>query len=66
MISDNIKSKTQYISAFALIMITVGAVDSIRNLPATALFGSNIIAFYLLAAVFFFIALRFSISRAIS
>jgi len=36
-------------------MITIGAVDSIRNLPATALFGSNIIAFFILAAIFFLI-----------
>lgn len=36
-------------------MITVGSVDSIRNLPATALFGSQLIFYFILAAVFFLI-----------
>jgi len=36
-------------------MITVGSVDSIRNLPATALFGSQLIAFFILGAIFFLI-----------
>jgi len=39
----------------SLVLITIGSVDSIRNLPATALFGSNIIAFFILGAVFFLI-----------
>lgn len=34
-------------------MITAGSVDSVRNLPATALFGSSIIFFFILAALFF-------------
>ena len=50
---DNKSIKSSKLNVFALVMITVGAVDSIRNLPATALFGSKIIAFYLLAALFF-------------
>lgn len=36
-------------------MITVGSVDSIRNLPATALFGSQLIFYFLLGALFFLI-----------
>lgn len=36
-------------------MITVGSVDSIRNLPATALFGSELIIFFILGALFFLI-----------
>jgi amino acid transporter len=36
-------------------MITVGSVDSIRNLPATALFGSQLIFYFILGAVFFLI-----------
>ncbi len=36
-------------------MITVGSVDSIRNLPATALFGSSLIFFFFFAAIFFLI-----------
>ncbi|MCH9643734.1 MAG: APC family permease [Gammaproteobacteria bacterium] len=36
-------------------MITVGSVDSIRNLPTTALFGSHLIFYFVLAAIFFFL-----------
>jgi amino acid transporter len=36
-------------------MITVGSVDSIRNLPATALFGSQLIFYFILGALFFLI-----------
>jgi amino acid transporter len=43
------------LGVFSLVMITVGSVDSIRNLPATALFGSNIIAFFIIASLFFLI-----------
>ena len=54
-INNNTGLKRPSITVFALIMITVGAVDSIRNLPATALFGSKIIAFYIIAALFFLV-----------
>lgn len=43
------------LTIFSLTMITVGSVDSIRNLPATALFGSQLIAFFILGALFFLI-----------
>lgn len=43
------------LSIFSLTMITVGSVDSIRNLPATALFGSQLIFYFILGAVFFLI-----------
>ncbi|KTD64705.1 APC family permease [Legionella spiritensis] len=43
------------LTIFSLTMITVGSVDSIRNLPATALFGSQLIAFFVLGALFFLI-----------
>lgn len=36
-------------------MITVGSVDSIRNLPATALFGSQLIFYFIFGAIFFLI-----------
>ena len=48
-------SKLQVLSIFSLVMITVGSVDSIRNLPATALFGSSLIFFFTMAAIFFLI-----------
>lgn len=47
--------KKYALTIFSLTMITVGSVDSIRNLPATALFGSQLIAFFILGAVFFLI-----------
>ena len=43
----------RYLGVFSLVMITIGSVDSIRNLPAAALFGSSIVAFFLIAAIFF-------------
>ncbi len=48
-------SKKHALTIFSLTMITVGSVDSIRNLPATALFGSQLISFFLLGALFFLI-----------
>lgn len=43
------------LTVFSLTMITVGSVDSIRNLPATALFGSSLIFFFIISALFFLI-----------
>jgi len=48
-------NKKYALTVFTLTMITVGSVDSIRNLPATALFGSQLIAFFILGALFFLI-----------
>ena len=45
--------RKRYLTVFALVMITAGSVDSIRNLPTTALFGSAVIFFFILAAVCF-------------
>lgn len=47
--------KKHALTVFSLTMITVGSVDSIRNLPATALFGSQLISFFILGALFFLI-----------
>jgi amino acid transporter len=47
--------KAQTLGVFSLAMITAGSVDSVRNLPATALFGGSIIFFFVLAAIFFLI-----------
>lgn len=41
------------LSVFSLVMITVGSVDSIRNLPTAALFGSQLVFFFLFGALFF-------------
>ncbi|MBA2648266.1 MAG: amino acid permease [Legionella sp.] len=48
-------TKKHTLSIFSLTMITVGSVDSIRNLPATALFGSQLIFYFILGALFFLI-----------
>jgi amino acid transporter len=43
------------LTVFSLIMITVVSVDSVRNLPAAALFGSQLVFFYLMSALLFLI-----------
>ncbi|EHL29488.1 APC family permease [Legionella drancourtii] len=48
-------NKKHSLTIFSLTMITVGSVDSIRNLPATALFGSQLIFYFILGAIFFLI-----------
>lgn len=47
--------KKHALTLFSLTLITVVSVDSIRNLPATALFGSQLISFFILGAIFFLI-----------
>ena len=46
---------SQKISVLALILLITGAIDSIRNLPATALFGSSLIFFFIFSAIVFLI-----------
>jgi len=43
------------ISVISLTLMTIGAVDNIRNLPSIAVFGKQIPFFYLVASLFFFI-----------
>jgi putative glutamate/gamma-aminobutyrate antiporter len=43
------------ISLFSLVLLIVAAIDSIRNLPASALFGSALIFFFIFSAIFFLI-----------
>lgn len=43
------------LSVFAVVMLISGAIDSIRNLPATAFFGSSLIFFFLFSAGVFLI-----------
>lgn len=45
----------QKISSLALTLLITGSIDSIRNLPAAALFGSSLIFFFTLAAILFLI-----------
>ena len=46
---------SEKISVFALVLLITGAIDSIRNLPATALFGTSLIFFFIFSAVVFLI-----------
>jgi amino acid transporter len=43
------------IPLFSLVLLIVAAIDSIRNLPMTGLFGSSLIFFFLLSAAIFLI-----------
>jgi glutamate:GABA antiporter len=43
------------ISLFSLVLLIVAAIDSIRNLPASALFGSQLIFFFIFSAIIFLI-----------
>jgi putative glutamate/gamma-aminobutyrate antiporter len=43
------------ISLFSLVLLVVAAIDSIRNLPASALFGSALIFFFIFSAIVFLI-----------
>lgn len=43
------------ITTFTLAMLITGTVDSIRNLPASALFGSTLIFFFVFSAIVFLI-----------
>jgi amino acid transporter len=43
------------IGLFPLVLLIVAAIDSIRNLPATAIFGSSLIFFFILSAIVFLI-----------
>ena len=47
------------LSVFSLVLITIGSVDSIRNLPATAMFGSSLIFVFTMAALLFLIPCGF-------
>ncbi len=43
----------QKISLFSLVLLIVAAIDSIRNFPSMALFGSSLIFFFAFSALFF-------------
>lgn len=47
--------KIKGLSCFTLVMLIAGSIDSIRNLPATALFGSQLIFFFIFSAIVFLI-----------
>lgn len=43
------------LTTFPLTLLIIGAIDSIRNLPAIALFGHSLIFLFIMAAIFFLI-----------
>src|SRR5689334_16639397 len=43
------------ISTLALTLLITGSIDSIRNLPASALFGSTLVFFFVFSALIFLI-----------
>jgi len=47
--------KQKRLTQFALVLLITGAIDNIRNLPQTAMFGSTLIFFFIFAAVMFLI-----------
>src|SRR5690349_21059756 len=49
------KTQKQGLTTIALVLLITGAIDSIRNLPATSLFGSSLIFFFILSAIIFLI-----------
>ncbi len=53
------RASVKKLGVFSIVMMTVGSVDSIRNLSTTALFGSSLIFFFLLAAVCFLLPSAF-------
>ena len=48
-------AKGQKLSLFAIVMINVMAVDSIRTLPISAQYGYSLVFYYILASLVFFI-----------
>lgn len=47
------------IGLIPLVLLITGAIDSIRNLPGTALFGSSLIFFFIVSALIFLIPVAF-------
>ncbi len=53
--SFNFLQMQKKISLFSLVLLVIAAIDSIRNLPSAALFGSALIFFFIFSAVVFLI-----------
>lgn len=49
------KNTAKSLSLFVLTMLIVGSIDSIRNMPATALFGSSLVFFFIIGTLLFLI-----------
>lgn len=58
MLLDSVKPK-RILGVFALVMINVIAVDSLRSLPFSAEYGFSLVFYYLVALVVFFLPIAF-------
>src|SRR5688572_25333223 len=58
-------NRNSKLTLFSLVMMTIVSVDSIRNLPGTAIFGTSLI-FFFIAAVFLFLLPSALISAELS
>ena len=56
-------NNTKLTSCFALILLITGAIDSIRNLPTTALFGASLIFYCIIAAILFLVPIAIITAR---
>lgn len=59
----NATKKSKGLNTLALVLLVTSAIDSIRNLPASALFGTNLIFFYLFGAAVFLIPISLVIAE---
>lgn len=51
----HISQATRTLGLFLLVMLITGSIDSIRNLPTTALFGPTLVFFFIFSAIVFLI-----------
>lgn len=51
------------IGVFALTMITIIAIDSLRTLPFSAAYGTALISYYLIAAIIFFLPVSYAVAE---
>lgn len=59
-------NKKGSLGLFALIMIAVVSVDSLRNLPVSAQYGFSLISFYIFAGLVFFLPLAWISSKLVA
>lgn len=61
-----LSASNKKISIFSLVMITVIATDSLRNIPISAQYGYHLIFFYLLSAITFMLPSAFATAELVS
>lgn len=59
LIQGNKTKPPRVLSIFALVMINVIAVDSLRSLPFSAIYGFSLVFYYIVAAFIFFLPIAF-------